>query len=312
MQRCRKCGLYSNYPHIRFNHTGICNYCEFYEKHKNVLKQKNALEKSFLMKMEIGKNKAKALGSKYDCLAGVNGGKNSAYMVYQLKKRYGMRVLAFTFDNGFATEYGKQNIKNLLSKLHMDHITFSMNDEKLKKKYAACIKAGRNLCSVCSHYMHSYSRLFAEQNRIPLILNGRPKEQILQYADSTENLEPFDAFFPLKGMDRTDKQIEFISYFAYHDIREKDLLRFLERKTGWTRPQRDCAHPECSAYLMAEKMHIEKRGFPIRTGELAVLARKGKLTPDQADRIARRDLERFREIPDEVQKEFCQQIFSSI
>lgn len=304
MQRCRKCGLYANYPHIRFNSTGICNYCAFYEKHKNVLEQKNALEKSFLMKMEIGKNKAKEGGVKYDCLAGLSGGKYSAFMICQLKMRYGMRVLAFTFDNGFATDYGRQNIQNVLAKLQIDHVTFSMNDETRNRKYAACIKSGHNFCAVCKHYMYYYSYLFAEQNKIPLILNGRPKEQILRHANRTENLEPFDAFFPLKKRARTDKNPEFISYFAYHDVREKDLLKFLERKIGWPRAKDAGGHPDCAAYAMAEKIHIEKRGFPMRAGELAVQTRRQRLTPDQAEKIAGQDMKRFREIPVELEKAF--------
>lgn len=327
MKRCKKCGLPEIYTNIRFNAEGICNYCEFYESHRDVLEDKQKLEQIFLQKMEEGKKKAREAGSKYDCLAGFSGGKDSTYIIYQLKEKYGMRVLAFTFDNGFSTEYGKNNIKNALEKLKVDHITFSMNDEKLRKQYTACVNMMQNFCSVCFHYMHYYSYLFAGQNKIPLIINGRTKGQILQCADSTKGIEPFESSHSLKEFEyqmfhgleeRADKagrmdylkdvEAEAVSYFAYHEISEEETMRFLEEKIGWVRPQGISGHADCFAHAMAENMSIQKRGFPIRTGELAVSVRRGELSMEEAEKIAREDREHFSEVPEQIKKEFYDRI----
>lgn len=93
-----------------------------------------------------------------------------------------MRVLAFTFQNAFSTEYGKRNIENALQKMPVDHIAFTMNDEELRKAYTFSVKFMYNFCAICFHYMHYYSYLFAGKNGIPLIVNGRTKGQILQTA----------------------------------------------------------------------------------------------------------------------------------
>ncbi len=327
MKRCKKCGLPEIYTNIRFNAEGICNYCEFYESHRDELEDKQKLEQIFLQKMEEGKKKAKEAGSKYDCLAGFSGGKDSTYIIYQLKEKYGMRVLAFTFDNGFSTEYGKNNIKNALEKLKVDHITFSMNDEKLRKQYTACVNMMQNFCSVCFHYMHYYSYLFAGQNKIPLIINGRTKGQILQYADSIKGIEPFESSRHLKEFEyqmfhgleeRADKagrmdylkdvEAEAVSYFAYHDISEEETMKFLEKKIGWVRPQGISGHADCFAHAMAENMSLQKRGFPIRTGELAVSVRRGELSLEEADKIAKEDRENFMEVPEQLKKEFYDRI----
>ncbi|MBD5545169.1 MAG: hypothetical protein HDR01_13280 [Lachnospiraceae bacterium] len=327
MKRCKKCGLWENYTNIRFNQEGICNYCEFYENHKESLENKEELERIFLQKMEEGKKKAKEAGSKYDCLVGFSGGKDSTYIIYQLKERYGMRVLAFTFDNGFSTEYGKNNIESALEKLKVDHITFSMSDDKLRKQYTACVKMMHNFCSVCFHYMHYYSYLFAGQNKIPLIINGRTKGQILQCADSTKGIEPFESSHHLKDFeyqmfkgleDRADKtgrmdylkdiEAEAVSYFAYHEISEEDTMKFLEEKIGWVRPKGVSGHADCFAHAMAETMSLEKRGFPIRTGELAVSVRRGELTIEEAEEIAKKDQENFQEVPPEIRKRFYDRI----
>ncbi|MBD5464991.1 MAG: hypothetical protein HDR22_04100 [Lachnospiraceae bacterium] len=329
MKRCKKCGLWENYTNIRFNQEDVCNYCEFYEKHKDILENKEELERIFLQKMEAGKKKAKEAGSKYDCLVGFSGGKDSTYIIYQLKEKYGMRVLAFTFDNGFSTEYGKNNIENALEKLKVDHITFSMNDEKLRKQYTACVKMMHNFCSVCFHNMHYYSYLFAAQNKIPLIINGRTKGQILQCADSTKGIEPFESSHHLKEFEyqmfrgleeRADKtgrmdylkdvEAEAVSYFAYHDISEEDTMKFLEEKIGWMRPKGVSGHADCFAHAMAESMSLEKRGFPIRTGELAVSVRRGELSIEEAEQIAQKDQENFKEVPEEIKKQFYDRIFT--
>ena len=327
MKQCKICGLWEDYTNIHLNEEGICNYCEFYESHKDALEDKEGLKRQFAQKMEAAKAKAQAAGSDYDCLVGFSGGKDSTYIFYQLKETYGMRVLAFTFDNGFSTDYGRLNIENALSKLNVDHITFSMNDEKLRKQYAACVKIMHNFCSVCFHYMHYYSYLFAGQHKIPLIVNGRTSGQILQCADSTKGIEPFESSFHLKEFEyqmfhgleeRADRagrmdylkdiEAEAVSYFAYHDISEEETMRFLEEKIGWTRPQGTSGHADCFAHAMAEHMSIEKRGFPIRTGELAVLVRRGKMTKEEAQDILKQDYENFKEIPQEDQDKFYQRI----
>lgn len=327
MKICKKCGLDETYTNIRFNEAGVCNYCEFYEANKAELEDKDALEQSFLEKMEAGKKKARENGAKYDCLVGFSGGKDSTYIIYQLKHRYGMRVLAFTFDNGFSTEYGKNNIANALKKLDVDHITFSMKDDILRKQYTACVKLMHNFCSVCFHYMHYYSYMFAGQNKIPLIINGRTKGQILQCADSTKGIEPFESSHCLidfeyqmfrgleKRSDKTgrmdylkDVEAEAVSYFAYHDVSEEETMSFLEENIGWVRPKGVSGHADCFAHAMAEKMSIEKRGFPIRTGELAVAVRRGELTIEEAKEICDKDRENFTEISSELEEQFYQRI----
>ncbi len=309
MQRCRKCGAYSNYTKIRFDHMGICSYCGFYEKHRNVLEQKTALEKSFLLKMEIGKAKARASGARYDCLAAFSGGKRSAYMICQLKEVYHMRILAFTFDRSPSKKRGQGYRRDILEKLHVDSITFSPDGPDM----------GGSGCDPYLAYIHSiyhHSYLLAGQYKIPLILNGRPKRRILQRADSTEDIEPFETAHDLMGFERQifremgvgdpgaifdktefldDVEAEAVSYFAYHDVSEKKIVQTLEEKIGWIRTRKNDTYADRFSHDMAERMYLEKNGFPYRTGELAFLVRTGKLTPDQADEILQKKQQTFQE-----------------
>ncbi|MDE6312746.1 MAG: hypothetical protein K2M46_03865 [Lachnospiraceae bacterium] len=328
MRKCVKCGLPENYADIRFDKEGICNYCNFYDQHRAVIQDEDFLKEKFREKIAYAKKKARENQSKYDCLVGFSGGKDSTYIIYQLKHKYHMRVLAFTFDNGFMTDYGKANIKNALEKINVDHIMFSVNEKRLRQQYSACFKMMKNFCAVCFHNMHYYSYLLAHQNGIPMIVNGRTMGQILQTADETYRLEPFETSDNLLdfehqmflGLEQKARKIpemdyleeirgiEAVSYFAYHKISEEETRKFLEEKIGWQRPKGISGHADCFAHAMAEYMCMQKHGYPVRTGELAVLVRRGEITKEEAEAELLRDSENFQELPQEVKDRFYHRI----
>lgn len=319
--RCKICGLPENYTGISFDEEGVCNFCNFYAENKEILEDSEKLEGIFLQKMENAKQRARENGAKYDCLVGFSGGKDSTYIIQQLKDVYGMRVLAFTFQNSFSTEYGQKNIENALKKMHVDHVSFSTNSSEMKKMYKFGVNFLKNFCWVCFHYMHYYSYLFAGQNKIPLIVNGRTRGQMLQSAQDKKFLEPFETAHSLlefehqmfHGLEEKlwkqeeldylgDTDIEAVSYFAYHDISDEEVMCTLEKGIGWTRPK--FAHDDCFAHAVAENLNIHKCGFPKRQGELAVEVRRGKLTVAEMDRILERDMIHYSSVPEETKKRF--------
>lgn len=323
MRYCSKCGLPETYPGIRFNEEGTCNFCDFYDKHREELENQEARKQIFLKEVEQAKKKAKETGAPYDCVVGLSGGKDSTYIVWQMKKTYGLRVLAVTFQNGFHTEYGRRNIDNVLEKLDVDHITVRMNERELRRYYAKCVSVMKNFCAVCFHFCHYYSHQVAEKYGIPLIVNGRTKGQIMQSAVSTRGIEPFEISRGLKEfeyqmfgdlveiLDRRGKvdylpqaEITSLSYFAYHDINEEQTMTFLQKEIGWERPKSGVPHADCWAHAMAEHLSIVKRGYPVRTGELAVLVRAGELTKEQASAILEDDTERYQEIDRQLEGRF--------
>jgi hypothetical protein len=95
MYRCTRCIMPSKWPSITFNKEGVCNYCQDWDKlwagskeYENPQTLQNVLEK---MRNHHGQ---------YDCISGLSGGKDSSYAIY-LCKKFGLRQLTVTFDNGF-------------------------------------------------------------------------------------------------------------------------------------------------------------------------------------------------------------------
>ena len=327
MKYCACCGLPETYPGIHFNEQEICNFCHFYKENRNFLENTDLLEELFASRLEAAKEKAKANGSKYDCLVGISGGKDSAYVVYQLKHKYNMRILTFSYDNCFSTDYGKKNIETIVKKLDVDHVTFSLKDSQVKKYYKMCTKMFHNFCMVCFHLIHYTSHLIAGEKKIPLIVNGRTKGQVLQSADSTKLLEPFERSHNLKEFeyqmfgDKVEKaaknkrndyledyDIESLSYFMYHPYNEDEICSFLQKKIAWQRADAGIPHADCWAHAIAEKFNLDSKGYPVMTGELAVMVRQGELTIEEAAKRREEDTQRYQNLDREILEQFNQTI----
>ncbi|WP_297425301.1 hypothetical protein [Clostridium sp.] len=331
MKTCKKCNLPETYNNIIINSDGVCNYCNFYDEHKNELTNFNELEKKFVEKLEQAKIKAKENGARYDCLVGISGGKDSSYIVYQLKNKYNMRVLAFNYDNGFCTEYMDNNVKNLIEKLDVDFIKFTAKDSFLRKNYSMAVGAMKNFCLVCGHYVHYNSFLTAYEKKIPIIINGRTRGQVLQLATSTTMLEPYENPSCLREFEYImrnmvdekilkqieqamfvdyldDVRVESLSYFMYHPYNEDSIKDFLEEKIGWERPKDGVKHPDCWAHSLAEHFFLQQNNFPFVTGDIAVSVREGLITREEAMKIMKEEEQEFKNINTEVVERFKKRI----
>jgi len=306
MKTCVKCVLPENFPGVQLDADGKCSYCKFHEQHAEELNDFPRLEQRFQRIVEEAKATARTNGSRWDCLVGFSGGKDSTYVIHRLKHEYGMRVLAFTFDNGFLTDYGDRNTAIALDRLDVEHVVLSPSTEFLRDNYALTVKMMRNFCVVCFHYVHYFSFLTAAEKRIPLVVNGRSRGQVMQIANSREMLEPFEQPMSLREfeflMRKTmnpqllaqmeqaklidyldDVRIRTASYFMYHPYSEESVIRFLEQNIpGWERPKKVGGHPDCWAHPVAERFHVEAKQYPIATGELAVKVREGAMTREAA------------------------------
>ena len=169
IKKCSKCLLQQNYPGIEFNKEGVCNYCLSYKKAK--YKGKKKLEKVF--------ESIRHRNNKYDCLVGISGGRDSSYALYYLVKKYNLKILAYSADNGFIPEEAKRNMKKMTDILNVDLVI--EKHDFLKK----CIKHNiiswmRNpsaamipmICCGCRLGIFRGLLRCAKREKIPLIVIG--------------------------------------------------------------------------------------------------------------------------------------------
>ena len=81
LKRCSKCVLPETFPGIKFDEKGECNYCKTYEP-------MNPLGEEKFIKL-LSKYKGK--GEEFDVLVPISGGRDSAYVLHQIVKKYKMR-----------------------------------------------------------------------------------------------------------------------------------------------------------------------------------------------------------------------------
>ncbi|MBN1543378.1 hypothetical protein JW992_14655 [candidate division KSB1 bacterium] len=113
MNRCTQCILPHVYPGIEFDAQGVCNYCR---SHRPIhyLGQKALAEKISHVPLKQGP---------YDCLVPISGGKDSTFVLLQMKKMFGLRILAFNYDNTLTHIEARENIAKTTKKLGIDLTT---------------------------------------------------------------------------------------------------------------------------------------------------------------------------------------------
>lgn len=127
-------------PNISFDNEGFCSYCNEYFLTIETSSENNEAKKNKIENL-IKKIKKEGTSKKYDCIVGVSGGLDSAYLVYKLVE-LGLKPIAVHFDNGWNSETAIQNIEKLLQKLNVDLYTYVCDWEEFKSVQLSFLKAG--------------------------------------------------------------------------------------------------------------------------------------------------------------------------
>jgi len=167
---CTKCILDSTVADIWFDDKGLCKYCKIHDEMEKM--HKLGPETGEKLKILIEKIKKEGKRKKYDCIAGVSGGRDSTFTLYTAVQ-LGLRPLAVHFDNGWNTDISVRNIKNACKKLNVDLYTLVADWEEFKDLQVAFLKSSTPDADIPSDYA-IYSVLFHVANKegIKYILNG--------------------------------------------------------------------------------------------------------------------------------------------
>ena len=107
-QVCTRCVMDTTDPGVTFDENGVCSSCARYEEVKAQRGYRPGIsEKELERTVAIMKENSKDLP--YDCMIGLSGGVDSAYMLY-LANQLGLRVLAVHVDSGWNTEVAEKTI----------------------------------------------------------------------------------------------------------------------------------------------------------------------------------------------------------
>jgi N-acetyl sugar amidotransferase len=136
---CKNCTMSNQRPRIQFNNQGFCSPCVFHQyKNKFIDWDKREKELSALC------DKHRKDDGTWDVIVPSSGGKDSSYVSYILKEKYGMNPLTVTWAPAIPTNIGQENLFNM-AYTGQDNILFTPNGivhRKLSK--ASLIEFGDN------------------------------------------------------------------------------------------------------------------------------------------------------------------------
>ena len=166
IKRCTRCLLPDTYPDITFNNDGICNHCLSYQKPEIFG------EDLFLQKIHSKQ------GNQYDCVVGISGGKDSCYVAYLAKKKFGLRVLAVSYDFPFMIDLARKNMQAVCESLGIELlIVKSRNNLEynlLRNHLISLAGTGTTWgqCMFCHYGIKAILYGTARSKEIPFILSG--------------------------------------------------------------------------------------------------------------------------------------------
>lgn len=170
-QACTKCVMDTSDPNIQFDQNGVCNHCIEFEEVTSKLwypneEGKRMLEETFSKVKEDGKN------NEYDCILGLSGGVDSAYLALKIKE-YGLRPLVVHVDAGWNSEIAVSNIERIVKYCDYDLYTYVIDWEEMSDLQRAYFKSGiANQDVPQDHAFFAILYHYAVSNNISYVISG--------------------------------------------------------------------------------------------------------------------------------------------
>ena len=330
---CTKCINDRTVKNISFDDQGVCNFCRAYEQIENELHDYKSLEKNFL-------NRIKNNGHKYDAAVGFSGGKDSTFVLYELVKKYKLKVKAFTLDNGFMSEEAKRKINSIVKELKVEHEFVSLDEQLVKNMYHEICKKYLSPCLACSFIGYAIMINYASKVDAAVMIHGRSPYQMLRnYSDlNNDYFKPFiteglsmqpgnseellgiiiskvnDFVSPelaasIKKIFLTDCYKNgfrpFVAYFLYHPYDKDKIIQELTKKTSWVLESEE-EHFDCLIHHGALNLKniIARRSHLMP--EISVMIREKKITRKEGLQMAEKSVIINKDLAEDELKTFCQ------
>ena len=277
-QICSTCATPSSYPGIDLDAAGRCNHCREFQRADETW---NRTRGERLARLERFIKWAKKKARRYDALVPLSGGKDSTYCLYLATQKFGLKVLAFTFDNGFQSDIARQNIESAIQRSNADHIIVRPNPSRLMRLYAHFLHHTGLFCPACMRGICAGTFALTRQFKTPLVFTGtsqRTEERLVPeiFQDGTYSFfrkvlqaKPFPEDVGLLDFDRnlrekiqrglfllSGQRIPFgvveIQLPDYMDWDYKTIFQTITTEMGWqVLPDRD-EHIDCRIEPVAQ------------------------------------------------------------
>lgn len=291
----------SSDDYIEFDENGYCNYCNTALSLKDSVYFPNAKGEKLLNEL-IERLKKENSDKEYDCIMGISGGLDSAYLAYLGATKWNLRILAVHIDDGFDTDLAKQNIKNLCEKANIKLVTIKPDKKQFVELTRAYVLAEvPNLAVPQDNVLFAELYSFAKREGIRNFLSGAnfSLESILQkgnfhYAYDTRNMKHINKLFgrckidKLPTMSQLRKDIdsfilkrETLYPLNYIDYNKERALKELKDYCGFTYYEAKHLENTLTKFIQVY-WYYHKFGIEKRKSHLSSLIVTGQMTREDA------------------------------
>ena len=281
LTHCRRCGLSSDYPGLSLDADLVCSQCNAFEDYRHRADLYFQSMDSFRAFFRNGITRT----APYDCLALLSGGKDSTYMLGQLVDM-GLRVLAFTLDNGYISDQAKANIRRVVDTLNVDHV-FGSTDS-MNAIFVDSLKRHANVCQGCFKTIYALSTRIAVERGIPYIVTGLSRGQFFE-TRLTEELFTSPAIDPAQidqvvlnarkayhrvedavsqcldveflRQDETFDRVRYLDFYRYCPVDLDEMYAYLDQRLPWVRPSDTGRSTNCLINDVGIYFHKQQKGF---------------------------------------------------
>ena len=309
---CERCLLTTAYPGVEVTN-GICSVCNGFEDYRSAA-QSYFRDTDELIRL-VG---APDNGSDYDALLLFSGGKDSTYALYRLMD-LGLRVLAFTFDNGYISQGAFRNIRRITEQLGVDLEIGQV--QAMDEVFKESLRADSTVCSGCFRGLTTLSTHIALERGIRTVVTGLSRGQIYDTklrmlfeagirdpAEIESRLLMHRKLYQARR-DRTSGLIArqvgqssldgmlFLDYFRYDDVRTAQVKEYLAaRDQFWKNPtDTGLCSTNCRINDVGIYVHSLERGYHNYASPLSWDCRLGVVSREEglrelADVVPREDI----------------------
>lgn len=170
VRRCTKCILPETMPFIKFDSSGVCNYCNNYTP-RNQPRSHDSLNEILEPYRQIGDR---------DVIIPFSGGRDSSYALHLAVEQFGLKPIAFTYDWGMITDLGRRNVSRMCSALGVENITIAADiywkRKNIRKNFEAWLKRPNlgllNIITAGDKHFYRHIETVKKQTQIELNLWG--------------------------------------------------------------------------------------------------------------------------------------------
>ena len=308
IRRCARCVLPESLPSVTLGQDDVCSHCVRHAGLPAITEQtREQAEQRFAAIVERARRKKR----RYDCLVPLSGGKDSTWTLYVCAKRYGLKCLCVTLDNGYMSDCAKSNIEKAIELSGADHIFYRVNRSLLLRLYRLFLQKCGNFCPVCMRGIQLCIETAQKAFRIPLVVTGGGARitymdmhpEVFEAGDAAffrnvvkgESIErearalagsPFPWKRVISKLCRAARIPSPVTCIEIHDYilaSHAEMKRALHDEMGWRVPGAQFEHTDCLLHDIPTYIHALK--FPELTSKTfyhSSLVRLGEMTRDEA------------------------------